>query len=117
MSESMPAANDILVQLADRLGENQVFGPVVERNGVTVVPVADVKGGGGLGGRKGRAPHESNGGFGFRSRPAGAWVIDGEGKVSWNPAVDVTRIALAGQLVTAAVLLLLGLVLRRRRRN
>jgi hypothetical protein len=117
MSESTPATNHPLLQLADRLRENQVFGPVVERNGVSVVPVANVRGGGGLGGPGGRAPHESNGGFGFTARPAGAWVIDGDGKVSWNPAVDVTRIALGGQLVGAAVLLLVALVLRRRRRT
>src|SRR5690242_3603211 len=117
MSESTTASDDALLQLADRLRENQVFGPVVERNGVTVVPVAHVRGGGGLGGPGGRARHESNGGFGFTARPAGAWVIDRDGKVGWNPAVDVTRIALVGQLVTAAALLLAALVVRRRRRG
>jgi hypothetical protein len=117
MSEPTPATNDALLQLADRLRENQVFGPVVERNGVSVVPVAHVRGGGGLGGPGGRARHESNGGFGFTARPAGAWVIDRDGKVTWNPAVDVTRIAIVGQLVTAAALLFVGLVLRHRRRT
>jgi hypothetical protein len=113
MSESTPATNDALLERAGRLRENQVFGPVVERNGVAVVPVAHVRGGGGLGGPGGRAPHQSNGGFGFTARPAGAWVIDGEGKVTWNPAVDVTRIAFGGQLVEAVALLLVALVLRR----
>jgi hypothetical protein len=113
MSESTPATHDALAQLADRLRENQVFGPAVERNGVTVVPVADVRGGG----AKGRAPHEANGGFGFRSRPAGAWVITGDGKVTWNPAVDVTRIAVVAQVVTAAALVLVGLIIRTRRRS
>ncbi|HVN10706.1 MAG TPA: hypothetical protein VMT69_01340 [Kineosporiaceae bacterium] len=117
MSESTPATNDALLQLAARLRENQVFGPVVERNGVTLVPVANVRGGGGLGGPGGRSPHESNGGFGFTARPAGAWVIHGDGKVTWDPALDVTRIALGGQLVGAAVFLLLVLVLRRRSRR
>ncbi len=117
MSEPTSATDGALLQLADRLRANQVFGPVVERDGVTVVPVATVRGGGGLGGPEGRAPHEANGGFGFTARPAGAWVIGGDGRVTWNPAVDVTRIALTGQLVTAAVLLLVALALRRRRRR
>jgi hypothetical protein len=41
---------DVLLQLAARLRENQVFGPPVQRDGVTVVPVAHVRAGGGLGG-------------------------------------------------------------------
>jgi uncharacterized spore protein YtfJ len=117
MSEPTPATDGALVQLADRLRENQVFGPPVERNGVTLVPVAHVRGGGGLGGPKGRAPHEANGGFGFVARPAGAWAIDSAGKVTWNPAVDVTRIAFGGQVVMAVALLLVAVVLRRRRRT
>jgi len=47
-------------------------------------------------------------------RPAGAFVIK-NGDVSWMPAVDVTRIALGGQLVALAGLLLLRQVLTRRR--
>jgi hypothetical protein len=113
MGECTAATSDALQRLADRVRENHVFGPVVERNGVTVVPVAHVRGGGGVGGPGRRAAHEGNGGFGFTGRPAGAWIIDGDGKVSWQPAVDVTRIALTGQLVTAAALVLLAVVLRR----
>jgi len=113
MSDTSPDASESLQRLVDRLRENQVFGPVVERNGVTVVPVASVRGGGGIGSPGRRSPHEPNGGFGFTGRPAGAWVIDADGKVSWQPAVDVTRIALVGQLVTAAVVVLLAVVLRR----
>ena len=62
MSEPTSATDGALLQLADRLRENQVFGPVVERDGVTVVPVATVRGGGGLGGPEARA----------RTRPTGA---------------------------------------------
>jgi hypothetical protein len=116
MSEN-PAESEALQRLADRVRENQVFGPVVERNGVTVVPVASVRGGGGIGGRGRRGADQANGGFGFTGRPAGAWIVDADGKVSWQPALDVTRIALVGQLVTAAALVLLAVVLRRWRRT
>src|SRR5918912_132626 len=117
MSEPTPATSDALLRLADRLRENQVFGPVVERNGVTVVPVANVRGGGGVGGPGRRAAQAANGGFGFTGRPAGAWIIDGDGKVHWHPAVDVTRIAIVGQLVTAAALVLVAVVVRLRTRG
>jgi len=105
-----------VADLADRLRENQVFGPTVERDGVTLLPVAEVRGGGGLGasGKGGEAG--SGGGFGLTAKPAGAWVI-ADGDVSWQPAVDVNRAILGGQAVGLAALLLLGWLLRRRRRS
>jgi hypothetical protein len=102
-----PRTGDVLLQLAARLRENQVFGPPVQRDGVTVVPVAHVRAGGGLGGAAHRGPHETNGGFGFVARPAGAWIIEDSGAVRWQPAFDVTRIAVLGQVTAAAALFLL----------
>ena len=107
MTEPTSRAGDVLLQLAARLRENQVFGPPIQRDGVTVVPVAHVRAGGGLGGAAHRGPHETNGGFGFVARPAGAWVVEDSGAVRWQPAVDVTRMAVLGQLTAAAALLLL----------
>ena len=107
MTEPTSGTGDVLLQLAARLGENQVFGPPVQRDGVTVVPVAHVRAGGGLGGAAHRGPHESNGGFGFVARPAGAWIVEDSGAVRWQPAVDVTRMAVLGRLTAAAALLLL----------
>ncbi len=106
MTEPAPTTGDVLLQLAARLRENQVFGPPVERDGVTVVPVAHVRAGGGLGGAAHRGPHETNGGFGFVARPAGAWIVHDSGAVRWKPAVDVFRMALLGQLAAAALILL-----------
>ena len=105
---------DVLQQLAAQLRDNQVFGQPVERNGVTVVPVARIRGGGGLGGAKGREPHQANGGFGFTSQPAGAWVVTDSGKVQWQPAVDVSRIAIIGQIAAALVVLAILLIRRHR---
>ncbi len=108
---------DVLVKLAERLRENQIFGPPVERGGTVLVPVAHVRGGGGLGGPVGRRPDQSNGGFGFVARPAGAWVVDDGGKVTWQPAVDVTRLAVAGQVLAVAAVVAISLALRGRRKR
>lgn len=48
------------------------------------------------------------------ARPAGAWIVEDSGSVRWHPAVDVTRIALLGQLATTAALILLGMLKRLR---
>jgi hypothetical protein len=52
----------------------------------------------------------------MRARPAGVFVIRGE-RVTWRSAVDVTRVALGGQVLAAIGLVLLASVLRRRRRR
>ena len=41
------------------------------------------------------------GGFGVRARPVGAYVIRGE-QVDWEPAFDLNRVILGGQVVAAA---------------
>ncbi len=117
MTEPMSGTGDVLLQLAARLRENQVFGSPVQRDGVTVVPVAHVRAGGGLGGAAHRGPHETNGGFGFVARPAGAWIVEDSGSVRWRPAVDVTHMAVLGQLTTAAALFLLVTCRRRPKRG
>ena len=107
MTEPTSQTGYVLLQLAARLRENQVFGPPVQRGRVTVVPVAHIRAGGGLGGAAHRGPHETNGGFGFVARPAGAWIVEDSGTVRRHPAVDVTRMAALGRLTAAAALLLL----------
>jgi uncharacterized spore protein YtfJ len=81
-----------------------VFGSPIEREGVTVVPVARVAGGGGLGGDE---ADNGGGGLGLSSRVTGAFVIRGD-QVSWVPAVDVNRIVLGGQLALFGIVLLLA---------
>ncbi len=103
---------DLVVDLADRLREHQVFGAPVQHDGVTVVPVAEVRGGGGVGGRS-KPGAEGNGGFGLIARPVGAWVIR-DGEVTWRPALDLNRTILAGNLVALVALFALWRVLRRR---
>lgn len=115
MSENDPGTPtaEILTALADRLGEHQVFGTPVTQGSTTLVPVARVRAGGGVGGRAKRRPEQAGGGVGLVARPAGAWAISEDGAVSWHPAVDVNRIVLGGQVALAAVLI--AAVSRRRR--
>ncbi len=87
--------------VADRLGRDQVFGPPVERDGTTLLPVARVRAGGGRGGRSGEGG--SGSGAGIVARPVGAFSVTADGKVAWHPAVDVNRIVLGGQLVFGTV--------------
>ena len=106
------AALSRLDAVRDLLTVKHVFGEPYEKDGVTVIPAAEVRGGGGGGGGGGTDPKgqgQGSGtgmGFGIKVRPAGAFVIK-NGDVSWMPAVDVTRIAIGGQLVALAALLLL----------
>jgi hypothetical protein len=45
------------------------------------------------------------------ARPVGAFVIR-DGELSWRPAVDVTRIALGGQVVAVVALLTLRAIIK-----
>ena len=116
------AALSRLDAIRDVLTVKKVFGDMYEKDGVTLIPVADVRGGGGGGGGEGTDPDRhgqgsgSGVGFGIKMRPAGAFVINND-NVTWMPAVDVTRIILGGQLVAFAGLLLIRQAMRSRRRD
>ena len=103
------------MQARDALTVKRVFGEPYEKNGMTVVPVARVRGGAGGGG--GESPQGegkgSGGGFGMSARPVGMFVVRGE-DVSWRPAVDVSRIAIGGQVVAIVALLTVRSIVRTR---
>jgi uncharacterized spore protein YtfJ len=115
--------NQLLQQARDTLTVSRLFGEPHERDGVTVIPVAAVRGGGGGGQGEGTGPAEgdtpttsgsgSGGGFGLAARPAGVYVIKGD-EVAWKPAIDVNRVVLGGQLVAIVALLVLRSILRSR---
>lgn len=111
---------DVLERLQDRatLIVDRVVAPPIERDGVTLVPVVAVRagGGGGSGSDPGGGGEGSGGGWGAAGRPVGAYVI-ADGQVRYEPAVDVTRLVLLGQLVAIVALLVLRRALRRRRRE
>ncbi len=89
----------LLSRAAEELSVRRAFGPPIDRDGTLIIPVAWVAGGGG-GGAEGPEGEEGNGtgaggGFGGVTWPLGVYVVR-EGRVRWVPAVDATRIALAG---------------------
>ena len=104
----------VLQALEEHFTVRRVFGDAYERDGVTVVPVAAVYGGGGGGGERGEGAKDAEGmGFGMIARPVGAYVISG-GTVRWEPAFDLNRAVIGGQVLGMAVLSLARLVVKRR---
>jgi uncharacterized spore protein YtfJ len=86
----------------------RVYLEPIRQDDLVVIPAASVGGGGGGGGGSGdqNGPSGSGegGGFGLRAKPAGAFVIK-QGKVRWQPAVDVNRVVLGAQAVAVTALL------------
>jgi len=103
----------------------RAFGEPVERDGVTLVPVARVWGGTGYGGGDGmveevgdeaaRSGSGGGGGLGVGVTPVGVYVVKG-GEVRWEPAFDLNRAIIGGQILGAIAVLAIARALRRRRR-
>ena len=106
----------LIAEARDAMTARRVYGDPYEREGVTIIPAAAVRGGSGGGGGTNAEGEGGGGGFGLTARPVGAWVITDEG-VTWKPAPDVNRIVLGGQLVGLAAVIFLGRVLLARSRR
>jgi uncharacterized spore protein YtfJ len=118
---------EVLTQARDAMTVKRVFGDPYEKDGVTVIPVANVMGGAGAGGGTGvgtkpaSADEESVGegaadsgygmGYGLRATPAGVYVIKG-GEVEWKPALDTNRLTLQRAGVAIVALLVLRSIFR-----
>jgi uncharacterized spore protein YtfJ len=111
---------NLLTKVSDNLSVRRAFGAAYEKDGMLIIPVAMVAGGGGAGMRPprpgdpaagpetrpeggppgpGATPQDSGstevgGGFGGAVLPVGAYVIK-DGRVRWVPAVDMTVVVLA----------------------
>ena len=119
---------DILGQARDAMSVRRVFGEPIERDGLTIIPVANVIGGGGGGWGEGpwapagradagtatedaEASAEGAGDAASLGPPAAAPARfrcardPGRGlrhqgrRVRWEPAMDLTRVAIMGQIV------------------
>jgi uncharacterized spore protein YtfJ len=106
---------ELIKGVREALGVRQVFGEPVERDGITVIPAATVIGGGGGGGGEGaQQPSNTDGeaepqgqsgvgiGFGGLMWPAGAFEIRHD-RVTWRPAIDVTRVLIVVLTLAIAV--------------
>jgi uncharacterized spore protein YtfJ len=93
----------------DAITVKRVYGEPYERNGVTIITAASVAGGGGGGAGEGPTAGQTGtgGGFGLGGRPVGAYVLRGD-DVSWEPAIDVTRIATQALALAAVGLFVLS---------
>ena len=112
-------AGNLLEKVSDNLSVRRAFGTAYEKDGMLIIPVAIVAGGGGAGTARARrgnlagpdglaeedsAAHDAapqapgqmdaGGGFGGLVLPAGVYVVKGD-QVRWVPAVDVTIVVLA----------------------
>ena len=120
-------ADEVLAQARDAMTVKRVFGDPYEKDGTTVIPVANVMGGAGAGGGtgvgakpegageeavgKGAADSGYGMGYGLRATPAGVYVIKG-GEVEWKPALDMNRLTLQRAGVAIAALLVLRSIIR-----
>jgi len=94
----------LLAEARDAITVKRVFGDPIERDGRTLIPVANVMGGfgGGGGDQADGNGSGSGGGFGVRATPAGVYVID-QGQVHWEPALNLNMVILGGQVMAIAI--------------
>jgi uncharacterized spore protein YtfJ len=105
--------DELITNTRDALTVQRVFGPPYEREGVTIIPAAVVRGGAGGGeGEDGDTGRGQGGGFGISERPVGVYRVVGD-DVRWVPAIDATKVILMGQVVVIGALLLARSLVRR----
>jgi uncharacterized spore protein YtfJ len=111
VDESMNV-DEMLTGARDAITVKRVFGDPIERDGLTIIPAADVRGGGGGGaGSDAQGDSGGGGGFGLTARPVGVYVVRGH-DVHWEPAVDATRLGLMGMLTAIVALFALRSVIK-----
>ena len=106
----MTTAETLLAQVRDTCTVKRVFGEPLEVNGLTLIPVAALRGGGGGGGG---ASHGGGFGFGGTAKGLGMYVIRQQ-EVRFIPVVDVGRAMLVGGVVALGALWLIARQGRRR---
>jgi uncharacterized spore protein YtfJ len=104
--EGTMKVDELLSSARDTFTVRRVYGDPYEKDGLTVIPAAVVRGGAGGGtGHDEKGQEGEGGGFGMTGRPAGAYVVK-DGKVRWLPAVDPTRIFMMFGMAVIAYLLM-----------
>ncbi|MFI7117358.1 spore germination protein GerW family protein [Amycolatopsis sp. NPDC049868] len=96
--------DELVKKAKDGLESKMVYGEPYQADGVTVIVAASVgTGGGGGDSRDEKGRSGEGGGFGLSAKPVGAYVIK-DGKLRWEPAVDVNRLlATLGMIAVAAL--------------
>ena len=106
---------EFVTEAREVLTVRRVFGEPFEKNGLTVIPVARVRGGAGGGGGEGPdgTGKGSGSGMALSAGPVGVYVIRGD-DLRWQPSVDLNRAIAGGQLVLIVALLTIRAVVRAR---
>jgi uncharacterized spore protein YtfJ len=97
--------DELISKTKDTFEAKKVFAEPFTQDGITVITAATLAGGlGGGTGRDEKGQEGEGGGFGLSAKPTGAYVIS-NGKVRWEPAIDVNRlVAVMGAVAIAAML-------------
>ena len=126
--------DQVLDHARDAMTVKRVFGDPYERDGLTIIPVANVMGGAGAGGGTGKVtagdaaagedaamgdaaagaggPEAGYGmGYGVRATPAGVYVIKA-GEVEWKPALGMNRLTAQRAIVVVVGLLVFRSIVR-----
>ncbi len=111
MNDVQERVRSIVGGVVDVMTVRRVFGEPIEREGVSIVPVAHVRGAFGVGTGGGEDAQGVGGGGGVSASPAGVYVIRG-GDVHWEPATDANRTVMLGCTVAVIALLTLRSVAR-----
>jgi len=111
---------DLFSQVQAGARVSTAVGDPVQVGERVVIPVAEVAYGGGGGGGSGKVNTEQGegggggGGGGMRIRPLGCWVIGPDEEI-WVPAVDLSRLIVAGSAVLALLLITIRAIALRKR--
>jgi uncharacterized spore protein YtfJ len=117
MTKNDASVLETIREAVDNASAGRVFGTPFTQDGVTVLPVAKVSGGGGTGPKvEGQEASGSGGGMGLSAKPLGVFVVK-EGKVGWRPAVDINKIIMGGQIVAVVALLTIRAIAKARARR
>ncbi|HWB90151.1 MAG TPA: spore germination protein GerW family protein [Acidimicrobiia bacterium] len=113
----MSQFDDLLADAKDVITVTKVFGEPYRSNGVTMIPVAAVRGGFGSG-ESGEGsettPAGRGGGMGMSGRPIGAYQIKGD-QLTWIPAIDVSRVIFTGQIMMIVAMLVIRSIVKSRK--
>ncbi len=115
LQRSTAGALDDVGGMRDALTVHRVFGDPYEFEGLTVIPVGRVVGGGGGGAGEADGQTGFGTGFGLGATAVGVYEVR-DGAVTWRPVIDATRLAQAAIGLAALIVLCRTRVLLRRSR-
>ena len=108
-------ADSMIAAFPERMTASACFGPPVQVDGQTVIPVARVAVGFGLGsGKTPDGPSGGGGGGGGKATPVAVVSISAHG-AEVRPIIDVTRIALSGMAMVGWSVFWIARAVRARR--